>query len=107
MSSTLGVRDGDLTYAVIDGVEAIRQQVRQALLLWLGEWFRDVSRGNNLRSLLGRNDSDSLAEEVEATVLSVDAVTAVRIVSLSADGRKLSGILVVTTDAGDTVEVAV
>ena len=91
MSSTLGMVDGDLSFAVIRGVEAIRQQAQQALLLWLGEWYRDTDAGSDLRGLLGRNDSEAIAESVQATVLAVDEVTAVRVISLTIERRKISG----------------
>lgn len=106
MSSTLGVSGNDLTWAVIDGAEGVRQQVAQALLLWLGEWFRDTGQGSNIRSLLGAGDASAIAESIEATVLAVDTVTAVRVVNLAENARTLSGLLEVSTSAGETVQVA-
>lgn len=106
MSTTFGVADGDLDYSVIDGVEAIRQQVSQALLLWLGEWYRDTTQGSNIRGLLGSANQDAIAESIEATVLSVDTVTSVRVESLTVNRRKISGRIRLTTSAGETVVVA-
>ena len=108
MSTTFGVTGGDLDFSVIDGVEAIRQQVSQALLLWLGEWYRDTTEGSNIRALLGggNGNRDAIAESIEATVLTVDTVTSVRVESLTVNRRKISVRLRVTTSAGETVEVA-
>lgn len=79
MVRTLRLRPG--TFAVIDGIESVRDRVAQRLHFTRGEWFLDTSSGvPYVEALLGRASSPELiAQEIAYEVEQVEGV--VRVVS--------------------------
>ena len=78
---TLGTRDGDLDFTVVDGLESVKQRIVQRLLFWRGEWFLDTSKGIPYlpRALVRRGSSPLLLRQVITDAIEeVDGVVAVR-----------------------------
>ena len=98
----LVVSDGNLVMA--DGVEAIRQQVEQALRWWLGEWFLRLNEGVPYESEIFQRPASLGLISVILTdrALSVDGVDAVTDVRTSIDPqtREMRWSATVRTDFG-------
>ena len=76
---TLGAPNGDIDFTVVDGLEAVRQRVEQALLFHKSEWFLDTRRGvPYLADVLGYPVDVTLAQQVIAAfILRDEEVTSV------------------------------
>lgn len=77
---TLGATNGDIDFTVVDGIEAIKQQIVQRLLFWRGEWFLDTEDGiPYLPSILGRRGNLNLMRAIiTAHIRAVEGVTGFR-----------------------------
>ena len=98
---------GDLAedFAVVDGMEAVRQRVLQHLRFTLGEWFLEPDEGvPYFDGLFADNTGVSLASQlIAAEVQRVDGVTSVQVARADLDStiRRLSVELRVGTADGE------
>ena len=105
MTRTISAAD-DLAagFAVVDGLEAVRQRVLQHLRFTLGEWFLAPDQGiPYFEGLFADNASVELASQlITAEVLRVDGVTAAEVLQATLDPstRKLRVELRVETAGG-------
>ena len=106
MARTLSVTDGDIDLGIVDGLEALRQRLIQALQLRRGEYFMDTSLGvAYFSAILGHQYDPVLAEqEIVSAILAVDGVTAVANVRLELmrSARRLQVTADVSTVYGTT-----
>lgn len=109
MTRTISAGDTDLStvFGVASDIEAVRQRVRQRLLLYRGESFLDAETGVPYTGdILGRRLPNVLASAIIADqvrgVTGVDAVTNVDVV-FDPSTRKLS--IEATVEAATTVVV--
>lgn len=74
MARTLSINeDGDLDFVVADGLTALRQRIRQALLLRLGTWFADTRLGLPYDDLLARQDGQlGLSQQIITNAIRED-----------------------------------
>lgn len=74
---------------IVDGVDAVAQTVRNAILLWKGEYQYDVNQGVRWDLILGkpvnRGELDGI---LEAAILSVQHVTRVLSINYEINNRK-------------------
>lgn len=91
---------------IVDGIESLRQRVRQAILFRLGTWFANVQRGVPYDELIGHQTTSGLAastiteaiiEEGDDEVKTVDDVVS----SLDHNTREFSYSAHVITVYGD------
>lgn len=69
----IAIRAGD--FIPIDGLAAIEQELRIALLSWRGEWFLDRSVGtDHLGRILGRSSQVVRDAEIKSVIMSVPGV---------------------------------
>ena len=112
MTRTIAASDTDLAdlFGVADGIEAVRQRVRQRLLLYRGESFLDAESGiPYLQGILGERLPRALAAVLIADeIRKVAGVESVVNVDTSFDPqtRRLSVVAtVITDDSTITTEV--
>ena len=61
---TLGTKDSDLAFTVVDGLESLQQRAVQRLLLIRGEWFLAAESGvPYYADVLGRIDDAGIVEQ--------------------------------------------
>lgn len=106
-SGDLILDGGDL--ALVQGEDAIAQECRVALALWVGEFPFDVTVGTDWPTLLnnkGLTDSQ-IAAEVRRVLLTVDGVQAVDNVSVERDtvSRAATIAVDVRTDTGAVLTI--
>ena len=105
MRTISAVDDLPQGFAVVDGVEAVRQRVLQHLRFTLGEWFLAPDQGiPYFEGLFADNASVELAAQlISAEVLTVQNVTSVEVVRATLDPstRRLKVELRVGTADGD------
>lgn len=79
---------------------AIRQNVRQALLLILGEWFNDETQGVDwFGTILVKNQRRLLADrEIRETVMAVEGVVSISVIEFTRKNDRVMGVRVVYRD---------
>ncbi len=89
------------------GTPALLQRVRVAVLLWLGEWFLDVSAGTDWRQVFEAKPPDPERAQglLRTRILSVAGVRSVDSVSVSFDSaeRRLSLSYTATGESGEAL----
>lgn len=104
--------DGDLAFVggslvLARGTPALLQRVRVAVLLWLGEWFLDVSSGTDWRQVFDAKPPDAERAQglLRSRILSVSGVLSVESVSASFDSaeRRLTLSYTATGDNGEAL----
>lgn len=86
--------------------EAIRQNVRQALLLIFGEWFNDATQGVDwFGTILTKDQRRLLADrEIRETVMSVDGVVSISVIDFTRKNNQVLGVRVVYRDQYEKVD---
>ena len=75
---TLAAQDGDLDFAVVDGLTGLQQRLVQKLQFGRGEWFLDTALGvPYIYETLGRTDPALSQQVITNTILLEDEVTEV------------------------------
>jgi hypothetical protein len=106
---------GDLKFVrgelvLVDGGDAIAQEIRVRLRWWTGEWFLDTAAGvPYLEQLLGKGISDATIREVlRREIEDVPGVAGVRSIEISTDRQtRFSTVdLDILTDDGVELELA-
>lgn len=117
---------GDMTFGnsllnfYIDSPDGIAQLVQTYILLWLGEWYLDITDGTPfLQGILGKHSQDAADTVIQSRVNSLqvidtngNVVNAINQIddyssTLNADNRKLSVTMKLNTIYGPTlVEIA-
>ena len=91
--------DGDYSFGnsqldfLRDSPEAVGQQVKTRLLLWLGEWFLDTEEGTQyMQGVLGKHSQETADAVIQDRVLSTDNVTDITnyVSTIDPDTRKMS-----------------
>ena len=86
---------GDWTFGqgrqnYLTGNAEIAQNIRTALLIFLGEWFADTSIGVDWWRLTGGRDANAIVVACRKVIAGVDGVTKINSVDVTLVGRKLS-----------------
>lgn len=80
--------DKNSNVTVIRGEEALRQIVANALSLWKGDWYRDITRGVDWQNVLKSNyNKNEVISIITAAIKRVSYVTDVIDVSLKVTDR--------------------
>lgn len=99
--------DASGNIAVAGSAYAIAQDAASAVMTQLGEVYYDTAQGLPYRKLiLGQTQSLSVFKsQAEAAALTVPGVTEVRAIVALGSNRVVTGVLLVTTDGGETTSV--
>lgn len=86
MTLTISVDDSqDIQFATVDGIESVRQRVRQRLLFQRGEYYLDTSDGVPYVTDILRHHYDEVLSQtvITSAIRSVDGVSDVSDVNLA------------------------
>ena len=103
---TLSVTDGDLDGKIVEGLEALRQRVVQAIRFRFQTWFADTRRGLPYDQIIGHVATADLAASAVTGAIreeGAEEITGVRETSVTVDhdNRVLMYHATVTTVYGD------
>ncbi len=86
---TLNAPTTDINFTLVDGLDSVRQRVRQRLLFLFGEWFLQTQSGvPHLQEVLGNpNDLALIRRVITEHIIAVEDVTGVQDVEVSFDPR--------------------
>lgn len=74
---------------LVDSPEAVAQIVETSFLLWLGEWFLDLTKGMPwIEGVLGKHNQATADVTVQDYLLSVQDVTNIQTFTSVANGEK-------------------
>lgn len=87
---TLNSPTVDIDFTLTDGVDSVRQRVRQRLLFLFGEWFLATQSGvPHLQEILGNpDDLDVVRRVITDHILAVEDVTGVQDVTVALDSER-------------------
>lgn len=103
MGITLDAGNGDLVFALIEGIEATRQRITQRLHFWRGEHFLDRLAGVPWREVVGQRPANAeiAAQVLTAAISGVEGVTRVREVQVEIERTTRHATYRATVDTTD------
>jgi stringent starvation protein B len=103
-TGNLTLTDGDLL--ILGRSQAIQQDVRIALLMVLGEWFRDTQRGVPwFTEILTKPSTKAIADRnLRRAILSVRGVTSVTRVTITEGNDRIMRVVAIYRDRFSTTE---
>lgn len=91
---------------IIEGNEALCQQIRMILGTYLGEWFLNKNEGINYREILIKNPSDDfIRTEIQRGLLQVDDTLWITEYDQKIETRTIKIIFTAQNEKGDTVTI--
>lgn len=101
----LAIENGD--FVLLEGIDAIAQEIRIAVQLWRGEYAFDGDLGIDWQSLLQKGVDDStIAAALRKTIAAIVGVSSVdKIEIVRQDNRRAAISIAVTSDVGAVATV--